>query len=134
MIRPIAVLAMTGLVLAAAPLAGAEPADGSGDKCTFTISAPAAVNLPGPGNATGVSATFTWTSCTGLAFPANSAACVSSPASNGKCAKGWGWSPATAIFPTQHPGGQYRATGTACYRAPWSPTTVCETATASSTI
>ena len=98
------------------------------------MSAPQAVALPGPGGAKGVTATITWKSCTGLASPAYSEVCVSSPTSNGRCSKRIGWDSPQAIFPTPNPAGPFTAQARGCYRTPSEASLVCDTQDQSATL
>lgn len=122
-----AAVAASSVLAGAAAIAGAAPEDGANETCTFVVSTPQSAVLPGPGNATGVTATLTWKSCVGRAFPSYSILCVNSATKNGQCTKRVGWDTPFAIFPTQHPTGPFTAQATGCYKTPSLPELVCET-------
>ena len=132
--RSLTVFAVAASAALFAPDQSAMAAPDDGGQCTFVVSAPQATALPGPGGATGVTATITWKSCTGLATPAYSEVCVTRPGSNGKCNKRIGWDSPLAVFPTPNPVGPFTATARACYRTPSSATVVCDTAEQSATV
>jgi hypothetical protein len=134
MTRVLVVFAVAASAVLCSPVPSAIAAPDEGGQCTFVMSAPQAVALPGPGGAKGVTATITWKSCTGLASPAYSEVCVSSPTSNGHCSKRIGWDAPQAIFPTPNPAGPFTAQARGCYRTPSEASLVCDTATQSATL
>ncbi len=134
MMRSLVALSVAAAAMLAALPPSATAAPDGGDRCTFVLSAPQATALPGPGGAKGVTATLTWTSCTGLASPAYSSVCVANPPSNGHCNKRIGWDSPLAVFPTQNPTGPFTAQARGCYRTPSQAETVCETQEQSATL
>jgi hypothetical protein len=134
MMRSLAVIsgAVVAMLISSVPYATAAPDDGG--QCTFVVSTPQSAALPGPGGAEGVTATLTWTSCTGLATPAYAEVCISTPTSNGRCTKRVGWDSPQAIIPTQNSKGAFTAHARGCYRTPSSVIVVCDTADQSVTL
>jgi hypothetical protein len=134
MMRGLVVFAAAASAVLGAPVPSAMAAPEDGGQCTFVVSTPQAAALPGPGGATGVTATITWKPCTGLAAPAYSEVCVARLGTNGKCNKRLGWDSPLAIFPTPNPAGAFTATARGCYWTPSEVSLVCDTAEQSATI
>ena len=130
--------ALTVLFAAVLSLATTSPAVAGADdepsQCSFVVSAPQAAVLPGPGNATGVTATLTWQKCTGSAVPISGTVCISNPASNGRCYSLPGWDQTLGIFPTQHPTGPFTVQARGCYRTERASTLVCDTTEQTATL
>lgn len=99
---------------AAAP-GGEFPAEppGVGDQgCSFTLSPPQFVEIPGGGRA--VTATMTPNGCTGVTQPTSTTVCVSTPQGTSDCASASAWIPAQVIVAASPLSGTFKATGTGC--------------------
>ena len=111
MLRACAVVALTALSFgSSATIAGAQEPDSTG--CTYTLTAPAVVNVSGVDM---VTAKVDTAACDG-AVTFQTVACIAMDGSNGpgKCAQGSGIVPAQVYFQPYRPGATYTATGRGC--------------------
>ncbi|GAA2571589.1 hypothetical protein GCM10010409_56270 [Mycolicibacterium diernhoferi] len=108
-------LALSALVcFPTAAAAQPEPDDRyANSECFYSLTAPAAVTLPGGGQA--VSTEIGMTHCTGLAQSVRTTACVARPGDSGYCTTKNGYVNSAAHAPGA-PSGSYTATGEGCYR------------------
>lgn len=90
------------------------PTDQPDASCSFTLSAPQLVQLPG--GATAVTAKLVASSCSGTAQPQSLTVCLAAPASAGQCANAIGWEPAQVYLSASNPSGTFTATGKSCWR------------------
>ncbi|MDT5131760.1 MAG: hypothetical protein QOE41_1071 [Mycobacterium sp.] len=120
----LAMALLTGVAAIPAPLSAAatmsrhptdRPAVGPGDQsCTFTLSAPQPVVLPGGAKA--VTSTAEPEACTGATQPDASTVCVSTPDGPGRCATTSGWIPAQVFVTASQFSGTFTATSKGCWR------------------
>lgn len=103
--------------LLCASTAAAQPVDVSSDQsptCEYTLTPPQVVQLPG--GASGVSATFAASHCSGIAQPVTVTVCLNTPLRGGECKDNWGWSIAQVVTPAAHLTGTYSTSGRGCWR------------------
>jgi len=113
--------AFVGIVTASA--ADAEP--NQPPSCSFTLTPPQLVQVSG---ADMVAATLTMASCTGLAAPASSVACVHAEGSDSaeQCVDGKGLLPAQVYFAPYRAGTTYISTGRGCAIVTAPPSSICQ--------
>ena len=106
----------------AAPLPQ-SPTDEPDASCSFTLSAPQLVHLPG--GATAVTASLVASSCTGRAQAQATTVCLSPAAGAGQCAHAVGWEAARVYLSASNPTGTFSATGKGCWRIAGAVDTFC---------
>jgi hypothetical protein len=99
------------------------PTDQADGSCSFTLSAPQLVHLPG--GATAVTASLVASSCTGTAQAQATTVCLAPAAGAGQCAHAVGWEPAQAYLYASNPTGTFTATGKGCWRIAGETDTSC---------
>lgn len=103
------------------PVAAAEsgppmnppPDDPAESSCSFTLSAPQLISLPGGAGA--VTATMTVSACSGTAQATSSTICVSTPDGPGNCATAPAWNPAQVFVTASKLTGRFTARANGCW-------------------
>jgi len=116
-------VAAAGLGLTALATAGPVGAQPDEASCTYTVSAPQLITLPG--GATAVTATAAASSCSGTAQPTITTVCLSGGGSAGNCKTVYGWDTAQVYMTATQMSGTFTAKANGCWRITMNVTTQC---------